>query len=154
MVTDLAWEGDWMGKSGEADCYDSLAYGFRGGWKKGNSDSQKKRPLHLHITWRGVELSGRTHRLSPSILRQEKSTMKKLLVLTSVLMLAAATVGCESCGGLFRGSRLFGPEPSAVYAYPSADACNPCGNVCDPCGTAAPATIMPGPETYVPAPVQ
>lgn len=71
--------------------------------------------------------------------------MKKILIVTSIAIFAAATVGCESCGSCFRGSRMFSQQPATVY-----DACDPCGTVCDPCGTAAPATIMPGPETYVP----
>lgn len=78
--------------------------------------------------------------------------MKKILVLTSVLMLAAVTAGCERCcGGMFRGAQLFGPQPATVY-----DACptDSCGDACGPCGTAAPATIIPGPETYAPAPIQ
>lgn len=81
--------------------------------------------------------------------------MKRILILTSVMILAAAAAGCERCGGgLFRGARLFGPEPAAVYDACPTDACDSCGDMYGTCGTAAPATILPGPETYAPAPIQ
>ncbi|NUQ64785.1 MAG: hypothetical protein HUU20_20170 [Pirellulales bacterium] len=74
--------------------------------------------------------------------------MKRVLIVTFAVVLTVATVGCECCRGAFRGSRMFTPQPAAVY-----DTCDPCATACDPCGTAAPATIMPGPETYAPTTV-
>ncbi len=80
--------------------------------------------------------------------------MKRILIVSFIAILTATAVGCECCQGMFRGSRLFSPQPDVLYDdCPTVDACAPCGTVCDPCGTAAPATILPGPETYAPTTV-
>ena len=76
--------------------------------------------------------------------------MKRLFVLTVVLMLTSSAVGCRNCRGWFRGMFLNPCPPEATY-------CDPCAPVvtsspgCDPCMTAPPATMVtPGPATYVP----
>ena len=64
--------------------------------------------------------------------------MKKLLIVTAVVMLLGAASGCECFNWLCRGAPA-NPYPVAAPAY-SAPCCPPC----DPCG-AAPAAVMPGP---------
>jgi len=77
--------------------------------------------------------------------------MKKLLVLTAVVMLTASTVGCR-CSWFRRGA-LF---PSTTSAVPVCDPCPPCDpcNPCDPCApgsyTTSPPTILPGPGLGTP----
>lgn len=69
--------------------------------------------------------------------------MKRLIILTSVLILTAGTTGCRCCSWLWRGPAAC--QPAAVtYAQP----CAP--TACDPCGGGA-AVVAPGPETYAPA---
>lgn len=82
--------------------------------------------------------------------------MKKILMLSSALILMASLAGCQNCCGLFRGPRLFNRQ-AAVEPYAAGspcvavDPCDPCDTGCSSCGSAASATIVPGPETYVPA---
>ena len=66
--------------------------------------------------------------------------MKKLLILTAVLMLGSSAVGCRCCDWMFRGA---GCNPGVPAAYS-----NPCPpyNPCDPCATSP--TITPGPTSY------
>jgi hypothetical protein len=81
--------------------------------------------------------------------------MKKILILTSAVILMAGLVGCQRCCGLFRGSRLFSQEAAvAGYADPCVPVvpCDPCAPDCGAYGNAAPAVIVPGPETYAPSP--
>jgi hypothetical protein len=66
--------------------------------------------------------------------------MKKLLILTALMMLAGAASGCQCCDWLCRGSSTT-PYAAAAPAYPA-----PCCQPCDPCGCGqAPAAVMPGP---------
>ncbi len=74
--------------------------------------------------------------------------MKKLLILTAVVMLASGTAGCRCCDWLWRGA-AYNPYPSTP-AY--GDPC-PTYNPCDPCATGAPA-IIPGPAPYAGATIQ
>lgn len=67
--------------------------------------------------------------------------MKKLLILTAVMLLASSTVGCRCGRWLWRG-----PEESTVIACPPT--CPPTEVVGESC--CGPAT-MPGPATYAPA---
>jgi len=69
--------------------------------------------------------------------------MKKLLIVTAIVMLTASTVGCQ-CGRWFRRGAM-------VPYYPADPCCDPCPPPCDPCGTPGLGAMpMPGPETYVP----
>lgn len=95
--------------------------------------------------------------------------MKKLLVLTAIVMLTAGTVGCRCCdwfrrGALFPTSTVVGTEVLGDPCY-SANPCDPCGSAapCDPCapgscGTAPsiygmpPATYNTQPSTILPGP--
>lgn len=79
--------------------------------------------------------------------------MKKLLVLTAIVMLTASTVGC-GCGRWFRRGALL-----PCYSDPCCDPCvtsDPCGSgPCDSCTTPTYGTmpaITPGPDAYVPVP--
>ena len=85
--------------------------------------------------------------------------MKKLLVLTAITMVTAASAGCECC--LFRRGAMFPTTP--VVAAPAPVCCDPCApaipsNPCDPCGTcgtcapsdaAVSPTVLPGPGATV-----
>jgi hypothetical protein len=70
--------------------------------------------------------------------------MKKLLVLTAVVMLTAGATGCRCCEWLWRGAAYEPYAPAATYTNP----CPPY-NPCDPC--AVPSTVTPGPAPYVPS---
>lgn len=73
--------------------------------------------------------------------------MRKLLILTAVVMLTASMVGCQ-CGRWFR-------RGAAVPCCPTEACCDPCGTPsigCDTCTTPGYGAMpVPGPETYVPA---
>ncbi|MDY0168437.1 MAG: hypothetical protein RBS80_17950 [Thermoguttaceae bacterium] len=71
--------------------------------------------------------------------------MKKLLILTAVVLLASSTVGCRCGRWLWRGPA----QETSVITCPSE--CPPNAVISDPC-CAPPATMMPGPATYAPAP--
>lgn len=97
--------------------------------------------------------------------------MKKLLVLTAIVMLTAGTVGCNCCnwfrrGALFPTATMVAPDVMCDPCCP-ADPCDPCGSgaSCDPCapgpytttpGTYSmpPATILPGPGPVTTFPSQ
>lgn len=75
--------------------------------------------------------------------------MKRLIVLTVVLMLMGAATGCRCCDWLWRGAAM--PAPASVMYT---DPCNPC-NPCNPCTTPAAgacSAVTPGPVTYGGAP--
>lgn len=66
--------------------------------------------------------------------------MKKLLILTAVVLLAGAA-GCKSCDKWFRGAPDC-PPPAPVMSTPCYDPCSsPCGS---PCGVPAGAVMAPG----------
>ena len=67
--------------------------------------------------------------------------MKKLLILTAVLMLTSSAVGCRCCDWLWRGAAYNPCAPAVTYSDP----CPPY-NPCDPCATGAP--VIPGPAPY------
>jgi hypothetical protein len=73
--------------------------------------------------------------------------MKKLLILTTFVIVTAVLGGCRLCDRLWRGS--------AVTAQPGAVCCDPCGAVpaCDPCGSAGPVMVSPSAGVF-PGPVQ
>lgn len=81
--------------------------------------------------------------------------MKKLLVLTALMMLTAGTVGCRTCDWFRRGA-LF---PTTTMVYPEMPACDPCA-ACDPGGVpvtsdpCAPAPYVTQPSTVLPGPAQ
>ena len=76
--------------------------------------------------------------------------MKRLFVLTAVLMLTPSAVGCNNCRGLFRGTFLNPCPPEETFCDPCAPVVTPSAG-CNPCMTAPPATMVaPGPATYVP----
>jgi hypothetical protein len=82
--------------------------------------------------------------------RWEIRFMKKLLILTAVLMLAGSAVGCHWCDWLWRGS-YSNPNPcppTPVYSNPCYNPCPPAP--CDPCAGAPVAPVM----TVVPGPAQ
>ncbi|MHC4176947.1 MAG: hypothetical protein ACYSWU_05545 [Planctomycetota bacterium] len=68
--------------------------------------------------------------------------MKKLLILTAVLMLTSSAVGCRCCNWLWRGAAYNPCTPAVTYSDP----CPPY-NPCDPCATGQPA-FTPGPAPY------
>jgi hypothetical protein len=71
--------------------------------------------------------------------------MKKLLILTAVMLLASSTIGCRCGRWLWRGPA----EETNVIACPPM--CPPTEMVGEPCCAPA-ATMMPGPAaTYAPA---
>jgi len=70
--------------------------------------------------------------------------MKKLLVLTAIVMLTAGTVGCRCCDWFRRGV-LF-PTTTTMAPGVMSDPCCP-ANPCDPCGSAAPCDPC-APGTY------
>ncbi len=67
--------------------------------------------------------------------------MKKLLILTTVTLLASSMVGCGCFRGLFRGAAYNPCPPLTTYGTPI-DSCNQC----DSCLTGA--AIAPRPEGY------
>jgi hypothetical protein len=101
--------------------------------------------------------------------------MKKLLVLTAVVMLTASSVGCQCCDWLRRGS-CFSNGNSEMSACNSCNPCDPCmpSACCDPCapggfvsggygsggyapsgcatGNCAPGTFSGTPATVLPGP--
>ena len=68
--------------------------------------------------------------------------MKKLLILTAVLMLTSSAVGCRCCDWLWRGAAYAPCAPAVSYGAP----CPP-ADPCDPC--AAPSVVTPGPAPYM-----
>lgn len=67
--------------------------------------------------------------------------MKKLLILTAVLMLTSSAVGCRCCDWLWRGAPASPCVPMATYG----DYSPPC-NPCDSCAPAEPYSSIPGPQ--------
>jgi len=76
--------------------------------------------------------------------------MKKLIVLTAVVMLTAGAAGCQ-CGRWFRRGAMLPCCPPEACCDPCCDPCNPCDPCAVPTFGSAP-VVTPGPETYVPAP--
>ena len=76
--------------------------------------------------------------------------MKRLFILTALLVLTASLTGCRCMDRFFRGASY--PPPAQTLI---ADPCNPCVpcNPCPPaggaCGACGPA--VPGPVQYTPA---
>ena len=68
--------------------------------------------------------------------------MRKLLILTALLMLTASVVGCNCCQWLCRGAAAPLCSPTVVPA-------DPCATPYDPYGV-PPAVVTPGPGAYVP----
>ena len=66
--------------------------------------------------------------------------MKKLLILTAVLMMTAGTVGCRCCDWCSRGAQYGACAPMAPCSTP----CPPPS--CDPCQTSP--MLTPGPAPY------
>jgi hypothetical protein len=67
--------------------------------------------------------------------------MKRLLILTAMIVLTTTAIACNCCNGLCRRGapvQPCGPECAA-----------PCG-ACGPCTTCP--TVSPGPEAYTPVP--
>jgi len=85
--------------------------------------------------------------------------MKRLLVLTVVVMLTAGTLGCQ-CDWFRRGALFHTATPDVTICdpCPPCDPCNPCdpGIPCDPCApgsyTTSPSMILPGPGAVTPSP--
>jgi len=78
--------------------------------------------------------------------------MKKLIILTAVVMLTAGAMGCR-CGHWFRRGALLPvcpPEPACCDPCLSSDPCA-ASVTTSGCGTIS--QIAPGPEAYAPAPV-
>ena len=73
--------------------------------------------------------------------------MKKLLILTAVLMMLVGLVGCRCCDWCFRGA----PWGSAVPVTTYTDVCPPVA-ACDPCAEAPVITPGPAPYSAVPGP--
>ena len=90
---------------------------------------------------------------------EEIPMMKRLLVLTAVVMLTAATLGCR-CDWFRRGALLPTATPDVTVCDPCPP-CNPCSPCdpsppCDPCApgsyTTSPSMILPGPGPVTPSP--
>ncbi len=65
--------------------------------------------------------------------------MKRLLILTALLMLASSAIGCRCCDWLWRGA-AYRPYPATqTFANP----CDPCENPCGPAMSAP--GLSPGP---------
>lgn len=79
--------------------------------------------------------------------------MKKLIVLTAVVMLTASAAGCQ-CGRWFRrGAMVPYCPPESACCEPCPAPCGPPSDGCDACTAPTFGTSpMPGPETYVPVP--
>jgi hypothetical protein len=77
--------------------------------------------------------------------------MKKLLILTAVLMLTVSSIGCQC--DLFRRGALFPRTTADVPVYDPCPPCDPC-NPCDPCAPSScatpPSMILPGPGPATP----
>lgn len=54
--------------------------------------------------------------------------MKRLLILTALLVLTSSAIGCRCCDWLWRGASYRPCPPTQTYGEP----CAPCGNPCDP----------------------
>ena len=84
--------------------------------------------------------------------------MKKLVVLTAVVMLTAGSIGCQQCSWFRRGALFPSSTPEVTVCDPCPPPCDPCCdpcNTCDPCApgsftTTAPPTILPGPGLGTP----
>ena len=72
--------------------------------------------------------------------------MKKLLILTAVLMLTSSAAGCRCCDWLCRGAAYNPCPPAVTYGDPYPPA-NPCDS-----GAIAPPGIAPGPVPYTGVP--
>ena len=74
--------------------------------------------------------------------------MKKLLILTAVMMLTATAGGCRMCDWFRRGSYEPCQQSAPVYSAPAYDPCaSPCASPC-----AAPGMMGPGPTTVIGGP--
>ena len=71
--------------------------------------------------------------------------MKKLLILTTMVVLMSGAAGCRLCDWCRRGPAYQQCPPTVMYSNP----CPPAVSACDPCAGAP--VITPGPETYTPA---
>lgn len=71
--------------------------------------------------------------------------MKKVLILTAVLMLTSSAVGCRCCDWFRRGAFRNPCAPASTFDNP----CPPY-NPCDPCAT--PQVVTPGPDPYTVTP--
>lgn len=95
--------------------------------------------------------------------------MKKLLILTAVVMLTASSVGCQCCDWLRRGG-CFANASSEMSLCAPCNPCDPCIPSCDPCapgvgyvssgyapggcvtGNCAPGTLSTMPSSGLPGP--
>lgn len=72
--------------------------------------------------------------------------MRKLLILTTLMILAVPAIGCQSCfPHLFRGEPANPCQPTCAPAYSA-----PCDSGCSTC--AGMPTVGPATQTYVPGP--
>ncbi len=74
--------------------------------------------------------------------------MKRLLILTVVLVLGSSAVGCRCCDWLWRGA-CYSPCPPGPPAVTCTDSCPPY----NPCAPPA-EVIPPGPAPYSVTPAQ
>jgi len=70
--------------------------------------------------------------------------MKKLMILTAIVMLTSSSVGCRACRWLWRGDAYDASAPICAPVCPPA--CPPAME-CDPCATPG---LQPGPADYSP----
>jgi hypothetical protein len=104
--------------------------------------------LRLHIVGRGVELTWHMPELTErTSFYLEICAMKKLLIVTAIVMLTSSTVGCKCCRWLWRGDSYNQCTPVCAPVCPPVCPTNPC----DPCATPS---VQPGPASYAPAIVQ
>lgn len=71
--------------------------------------------------------------------------MKKLLILTAIVMLTSSSIGCRACRWLWRGDAY---DPCAPVCAPICPPACPTDPMCDPCATPG---VQPGPANYAPA---
>ncbi len=76
--------------------------------------------------------------------------MKRLMILTAVLVLTAGTAGCHCCDWMFRGRAACPPSVGYAPCPAPVSACDPCGTCGGAPGMVAPGMVAPGPESYAP----
>ena len=104
---------------------------------------------HFPSPWDGEPVSEimfvkSSYREETRFLYWEMLIMKRVLLLTAVLSMTVATVGCRSCSW-FRGAFADEPLPTTVMAPPVCDPC--CTPACAPCDVGTCAPVMSAPCT-------